>query len=108
MLDWGIGLGASNRKGCTAAGEPCIIIQIILFLYIYQIHFAYCILKGNFCGRYIKCKYSLSPGDQFHQRGVQGEHADHHHLSQGGIFLQGRRSAGRLFRCNIAFINYEN
>lgn len=39
-------------------------------------------------------------GDEFHQRGVEGEHADHCHLPEGGVFLQGWRFAGSLFRCN--------
>lgn len=30
----------------------------------------------------------LAPGDQFLQGGVGEEHADHRHLSEGGVLLQ--------------------
>ena len=33
-------------------------------------------------------------GDQLYQRGVQGAHADHRHLPEGGVLLPGRRPAG--------------
>lgn len=41
--------------------------------------------------------WRLYPGDQFHSRRVQREHADHCHLSEGGVFLQGWCFTGSLF-----------
>lgn len=40
----------------------------------------------------------VCPGDQFHQRRVQNEHADHRHLPERRVFLKGRRTAGSLLR----------
>lgn len=44
--------------------------------------------------------FALDPGDQFPPGRVQQQHADHCHLSEGGVFLQGRCFAGGLLCCN--------
>ena len=57
--------------------------------------FMACICSRVLCGHFV-----LPPGDQFHQGGVQREHADRRYLPEGGVLLQGRCSAGSLFQCN--------